>query len=81
MPFDNIKTFLQKHNLEVKDGKKVEKEQQLNIKNAMKRIYAKKGLTGFFVGWRIKLCVHFLNSSFTVALIEWLDNLSKQAYE
>lgn len=81
MPFDNIKTFLQKYNLEMKEGKKVEKDRgQLGIRTAIKRIYAKSGILGFVVGWRIKLCLHFLNSSFTVALLEWLDNLSRQAY-
>lgn len=82
MPFDNVKTFLQKHNLEMKDGSKVEmNKHQLNIRGAFKGIYEKRGLLGFFTGWRIKLCVHFLNSSFTVCLLEWLDSLSKQAYD
>jgi hypothetical protein len=82
MPFDNIKTFLQKHNLEIKEGQKVEKSPgELNIVNAVKSIYSRKGFRGFFVGWRIKLCVHFVNSSFTVALLEWLDNLSKEVHD
>lgn len=81
MPFDNIKTYLQKHNIELKDGKRIESERPLNILSAIKNIYARKGAVGFFVGWRIKLMVSFLNSSFTVALLEWLDNLSKQAYD
>lgn len=82
MPFDNIKTYLQKHNLELVDGLKVEKARaQRTILNAVKSIYAKSGAIGFFTGWRIKLCVHFLNSSFTVCLLEWLDSLSKQAYD
>lgn len=80
MPFDNIKTFLQKHNLELKEGHKVIKgSEDLNILGAVKKIYSQKGVLGFFLGWRIKLCVHFLNSSFTVALLEWLDNISRQS--
>jgi hypothetical protein len=82
MPFDNIKTYLQKNNLEAKDGVRIEKNRgQLTIMNAVKDIYKKAGPIGFFTGWRIKLCVNFINSSFTVCLLEWLDSLAKQAYD
>mmetsp|Transcript_19598 Transcript_19598/g.17338 ORF Transcript_19598/g.17338 Transcript_19598/m.17338 type:complete len:83 (-) Transcript_19598:55-303(-) len=82
MPFDNVKTFLQKHNLEIKDGKKVESNPgPLGIRDAVQSIYAKKGPRGFFIGWRIRICVHFINASFTVALLEWLDNLSREAFD
>ena len=82
MPFDNIKTYLQKHNLELKDGRKVETNVgQLTIKNAISGIYGKRGIRGFYIGWRIRICVHFFNASFTVALLEWLDNLAKDIYD
>ena len=76
MPFDNIKTYLQKYNLEVVEGRKVEKQRKhISIPSAIKRIYEKAGVTGFFTGWRVKLLVHLINSSFTIALLEYLDNL------
>ncbi|CAI2367143.1 unnamed protein product [Moneuplotes crassus] len=78
MPFDNIKTFLQKHNIEVKDGHRVKcNENQFTIKNAVKGIYAKRGIRGFYVGWRIRILVNFFNSSFTVVLLEWIDDLAR----
>ena len=56
MPFDNIKTYLQKYNLEIVGDKKIENvKESLNIKQAISRIYEKGGLIGFFTGWRAKL--------------------------
>lgn len=56
MPFDNIKTYLQKHNIEMKDGKRVESSAVQNtIRNAIKGIYSKRGLKGFYIGWRIRI--------------------------
>lgn len=82
MPFDNVKTYLQKHNLEIVDGVKVEKSgTKRTITSAVKGIYLKSGTMGFFTGWRINFGVHFFNSSFTVCLLEWLENLSKHAYK
>jgi hypothetical protein len=82
MPFDNVKTYLQKNNLEAKDGVRVEKSRgKLTIRNAFRDIYKKSGYLGFITGWRIKLCVNFLNSSASVCVLEWLDNLAKQAYD
>ena len=79
MPFDNIKTYLQKYNLEVVDGRKVEKSKNhISILSSIKKIYQKAGAMGFFTGWRVKLTVHLINSSFTVALLEYVDNLQKQ---
>lgn len=76
MPFDNIKTFLQKYNLEVIDGRKTEKlKNKVNIPTAIRKIYARAGLFGFFTGFRVKLFVHFITSSFTVALLEYIENL------
>lgn len=82
MPFDNIKTHLQKHNLELIDGKKVEKaSSKIGIPTAIKRIYLRGGLSGFFTGWRIKLFVHFMTSSFTVCLLEYMENLHVKALD
>lgn len=81
MPFDNIKTYLQKHNIELKDGKRVESNSNNTISNAIKGIYERRGLRGFYIGWRIRIWVHFINASFTVALLEWLDNLSREVYD
>mmetsp|Transcript_41285 Transcript_41285/g.47595 ORF Transcript_41285/g.47595 Transcript_41285/m.47595 type:complete len:82 (+) Transcript_41285:693-938(+) len=75
MPFDNIKTFLQKYNLEEVDGAKVEKRKHVSILSGIRKIYKKAGVLGFFTGWRIKLFVNFINSSFTVVLLEYLENL------
>ena len=82
MPFDNIKTFLQKHNLTLRDGKRVEANAtQLRIRDAVRSIYASKGVRGFFIGWRIRIFVHFFTASWTVVLLEWLDNLSRDAFK
>jgi ribosomal protein S17E len=79
MPFDNIKTFLQKYNLESSQkGELVKKE--ANIPMAIKKIYQRSGPLGFFIGWRVKLCAYFVNASFTVTLLEWLDNISDGAF-
>ena len=81
MPFDNIKTFLQKNSTEMRPDGNVKKEVgKIKIKDAIQRIYARGGVTGFFVGWRLKMCTYFITSSLAVTLIEWLDNLNKQAY-
>jgi hypothetical protein len=82
MPFDNIKTFLQKYNLELKkntEGKIIKKEN--SIPKAIKHIYRTRGVFGFFIGWRVKLVAYFINAVFTVSLLEWLDNLSKEAFD
>mmetsp|Transcript_28462 Transcript_28462/g.28240 ORF Transcript_28462/g.28240 Transcript_28462/m.28240 type:complete len:289 (+) Transcript_28462:6-872(+) len=56
MPFDNIKTYLQKHNIELKDGSRVKtNENQFTVRNAIKGIYAKRGIRGFYVGWRVRI--------------------------
>jgi len=56
MPFDNIKTFLQKYNIEknsIAVGDMVKKE--ANIPMAIRKIYQRSGPLGFFIGWRFKL--------------------------
>lgn len=81
MPFDNIKTFLQKYNIEnsPKPGEVIKKE--ANIPMAIKRIYQRSGPIGFFIGWRVKLLAYSVNAAFTVSLLEWLDNLSKDTFK
>ena len=82
MPFDNIKTYLQKYNLELIDGKKVEKSKShISITTAIRKIYRRAGLFGFFTGFRVKLFVHFITSSFTVALLEYIENLHVKGAE
>jgi hypothetical protein len=82
MPFDNIKTFLQKHTLEMRpDGETGNKIEKVNIKSAIKSIYARGGPFGFFVGWRLKSCSYFITTSLAVTLIERLDNLNKDSYK
>ena len=77
MPFDNVKTFLQKHNIDLKDGgKEVRNIKYFTIRNAFKHIYKTKGLFGFFTGYRVRLCIHFINAGCTVVLLEWLDNIA-----
>ena len=62
----------------MKDGKKNTKNiKYFTIRNAFKEIFRTKGLFGFFTGYRVRLCVHFINAGCTVVLIEWLDNISK----
>ena len=82
MPFDNIKTFLQKNSSEMRpDGNTKLEVGKVSIRQAISRIYARGGVVGFFVGWRLKICTYFITSSLAVTLIEWLDNLNSQAYK
>lgn len=77
MPFDNIKTYLQKYHLMKVQGSNVEVNNNLrNIPKAITNIYANGGLLGFFTGWRVKLWAYWVNALFTVSLLEWLENLS-----
>lgn len=55
MPFDNIKTFLQKYNLEHNQQGAIEKvKKEANIPMAIRKIYERSGPLGFFIGWRVK---------------------------
>lgn len=81
MPFDNIKTYLQKYNLEVVDKKIVgQTKEKLGLKDAVRNIYTRGGALGFFIGWRAKLMVYFVNYSFTIILLEYLDQFAKKAF-
>lgn len=82
MPFDNIKTYLQKHTIEMRpDGDTHKKVEKVNIKTAVKNIYERGGALGFFVGWRLKMFTYFITTSLAVTLIERLDNLNANAYK
>lgn len=82
MPFDNVKTYLQKYNLEVVGDKRVEDtKEKMNIPRAFKRIYSTKGILGFFVGWRMKLAVYFVNKSFTIFFLEYIDDFAKKSFQ
>ncbi|CAI2373254.1 unnamed protein product [Moneuplotes crassus] len=80
MPFDNIKTYIQKNSKEMRpEGHKEVDKAKVGIRKAVSRIYNKGGLLGFFVGWRLKMCTYFITSSLAVTMIEWLDNLHNKA--
>mmetsp|Transcript_25419 Transcript_25419/g.22575 ORF Transcript_25419/g.22575 Transcript_25419/m.22575 type:complete len:125 (+) Transcript_25419:598-972(+) len=82
MPLDNIKTFLQKNTSEMKpDGNKKLEVGKIRIRDAVKRIYLRGGVLGFFVGWRLKMCTYFVTSSLAVTLMEWLDNIHNKQYK
>lgn len=82
MPFDNIKTYLQKNSLEMRpEGHTKADSGKIGIRTAISRIYKKGGPLGFFVGWRLKMCTYFITTSLAVYLIERLDNLNAQAYK
>ena len=81
MPFDNIKTYLQKYNLEVIGDKRIEDtKEKMNIPRAFQRIYSAKGILGFFVGWRMKLAVYFVNKSFTIVFLERIEDFAKKSF-
>ncbi|CAI2373072.1 unnamed protein product [Moneuplotes crassus] len=81
MPFDNIKTYIQKNMKEIRaEGKHTKADTgKIGIKKAISRIYNKGGVLGFFVGWRLKMSTYFITTSLAVTVIEWLDNLHNKA--
>lgn len=79
IPFDNIKTFLQKYNITHEKGTGEIIKKEANIPMAIRKIYERSGILGFFIGWRVKLVAYSINALFTVTLLEWLDNLSRGA--
>ena len=77
MPFDSVKTYLEKHYNSIQVGKKVAR---VTIPQAMKDVYSKGGVLGFFVGWRLKCLTYFLTSIFATAMIEYFDHLAKKSF-
>ena len=65
MPFDVIKTYLQKHD---PSGK---------ISKAAKIIWKQNGWKGFFIGWRLRFIMYFSHAAFACTFIEKLEWIGK----
>ena len=67
MPLDCIKTHMEKVN------------PTANYTDAVKAIYTKGGVLGFFTGVRIRFLLYFTSSLFTVNLLEKLEGIMRKA--
>ena len=65
MPFDMVKTEMQKDN------------PSETIRKAVKNIYSNYGLSSFFVAWRVRLLHYLINGFLTVNLIEKLEHYNR----
>lgn len=67
MPFDCIKTHMEKVNPTSSYGE------------AVQAIYNKGGMLGFFTGVRLRFMLYFTSSLFTVNLLEKLEGMVKRS--
>ena len=67
MPMDNMKTQLQRENLSA-----------LTTRQAVKQVVSKVGISGLFVGWRIRFALYQLSALFTSGLLDKLETSYKK---
>jgi hypothetical protein len=81
MPFDNVKTQLEKHYLDIRvEGNSSSEISKISIYDTLAKIYNKGGVVGFFVGWRLKLGTYSITSIMATAMIEYIDHLAKNSF-
>ncbi len=66
MPFDCVKTHMEKVN------------PTSSYADAVRAIYSKGGILGFFTGVRLRFFLYFTNALFTVNLLEKLESMVKE---
>ena len=67
MPFDSMKTHMQRSNLTA-----------LTIKEATMTVVNEVGIRGLFVGWRIRFSLYLLHAIMTVDLLDRLETTFKR---
>ena len=62
MPFDSMKTHMQRENLK-----------SLSIKDAVNTVVQESGVRGLFVGWRIRFAMYQIHALMTTDLLDRLE--------